>query len=232
MHILAIETSSAAGSVGALSDSNVLALLRLNTAQRGARSLAPALAELLRQVGWKPRDVQLIAVSVGPGSFTALRVGVTTAKTFAYAVSAEVIAVDTLEVIANQVAASAGETVAAAIDAQRSDVYAARYRWLAPFELECVAPPAIVAADVWLSQLQRNTIVTGPALDKLADKLPAEIRVAPFDARHPSAATVGQLAVAKYAAGQRDDLWRLVPRYLRKSAAEEKAAHGGGFGVR
>lgn len=225
MHVLAIETSSANGSLAALSDSNLLALLRLNPAQRGAQSLAPALSDLLQEVGWRPRDVQLVAVSVGPGSFTALRVGVTTAKTFAYAVSAAVIAVDTLECIGAQAPASAGAAIAAAIDAQRGDVYTAAYRWLAPYQLECARPAAVVAAETWLSESKTDTIVTGPALDKLARELAAGIWVAPSDVWHPSAATVGQLAIVKYAAGQRDDLWRLVPRYLRKSAAEEKAAN-------
>ena len=74
---------------------------------------------LLKQVGWRPDDVQLVAVSVGPGSFTGLRVGVTAAKVFAYAVGAEVLGVDTLEAIA---AASPDDVaeVSAVIDAQRA----------------------------------------------------------------------------------------------------------------
>lgn len=221
LRVLALETSTVAGSVAALSGSDVMASLRLNPSQRGAQSLAPALSQLLGQAGWKPRDVELVAVSVGPGSFTALRVGVTTAKTFAYVVGADVIAVDTLEVVAAQVAVAVGETVATAIDAQRGEVYAARYRTGESGNLECVEPAAIVASDKWLAGLASGIVVAGPAIDKLI--LPDRLRVAPREIWWPTAVTVGQLAVAKHAAGQRDDVWSLVPRYLRRSAAEEKA---------
>lgn len=226
LRVLAIETSTAAGSVAALSDGAVLACLRLNSSQRGAQSLAPALSQLLGHAGWKPREVELVAVSVGPGSFTALRVGVTTAKTFAYAVGADVVAVDTLEAIATQALASPGEMVAAAIDAQRGELYAAVYRPLERWKLACVKPAAIVAADKWLAALAPGIVVAGPALDKLT--VSDGVRVAPPDTWWPIATTVGQLAVTKSAAGQRDDVWALVPRYLRQSAAEEKAEHGVG----
>jgi len=227
LRILAIETNGACGSVAALADCNVLAELRLNPAQRGAQALAPGLAEVLREAGWKPRDVQLAAVSIGPGSFTALRVGVTTAKTFAYAVAAEVLTVNTLEAIAAQVAeAATGDTIATAIDAQRGDVYAALFRRRAPFDVECVEPAAIRPADEWIAGLLADTLVGGPALETLAARLPGGVRVAPRDAWLPMAATVGRLAAAKYAAGQRDNLWGLAPLYLRKSAAEERVTEG------
>lgn len=225
MRILALETSGARGSVAALTDCKLLAAFQLNPAQRGAQALAPALSKVLVQSGWKPRDVQLVAVAIGPGSFTALRVGVATAKTFAYAVDAEVLAVNALEAIAAQLAeATTGDTIAAAIDAQRGDIYASIFRRRAPFDLECIEPAAIHPADEWTANLAVQTVVGGPALEALAARLPAGVCLAPRDAWLPTAATVGRLAALKYAAGQRDDLWRLVPLYLRKSAAEEKAA--------
>lgn len=223
MLILAIETSGVRGSVAALADGNLLAKLELNAAQRGAQALAPAVSELLKLAVWKPRDVGLVAVSTGPGSFTALRVGVTTAKAFAYAVSAEVLGVSTLEVIAAQAAeAAGGGAIAVAIDAQRGDVYSALFRGSAPHELECIEPVAIRAVDEWLANLPPDCHVSGPALDKLGDRLPVGVRIAPREVWRPLAATVGRLASAKHAAGQHTDLWRLVPLYLRKSAAEER----------
>ena len=236
MRILAIETSGAHGSVAALADCNVLAELQLNPAQRGAQALAPALADVLRQAGWAPSDVELVAVSIGPGSFTALRVGVTTAKTFAYAVAVEVLAVNTLEAIAAQLAeAATSDTIATAIDAQRGDVYAALFRRRARFDVECVEAAAIRPADDWLASLSAETLVGGPALEDLGARLPSGVRIAPRVSWLPTAATIGQVAAVKYAAGHRDDLWRLSPLYLRKSAAEEKETEGqrdGGTGGR
>ena len=74
--------------------------LALDPARRSARTLAPGIRHLLADAGWTPRDVALVAVSIGPGSFTGLRLGVMTAKAFAYAVGAPVLGIGTLEVIA------------------------------------------------------------------------------------------------------------------------------------
>src|SRR5271163_2151267 len=95
--ILALETSELTGSVAAAADGNVLAELQLDPQQRSAQSLAPAIRALLAQVGWQPADIDLLAVTIGPGSFTGLRVGVATAKVFAYACGAEVLGISTLE---------------------------------------------------------------------------------------------------------------------------------------
>ncbi|MEX0712672.1 MAG: tRNA (adenosine(37)-N6)-threonylcarbamoyltransferase complex dimerization subunit type 1 TsaB, partial [Pirellulales bacterium] len=92
MRILALETSGKSGSVAVLRGDVLLAEEPLEPSQRSAQSLAPAMRQLLEAVAWTPRDVQLVAVTLGPGSFTGLRVGVTTAKTFAYAVGAVVVA--------------------------------------------------------------------------------------------------------------------------------------------
>jgi tRNA threonylcarbamoyladenosine biosynthesis protein TsaB len=223
LRILAVETSGLAGSVAAMQDGTLLAELPLNPAQRGAQSLAPALVELLRQVAWKPHDAQVVAVSVGPGSFTALRVGVTTAKTFAYVVSADILGIGTLEAIAAQMAdVDEGRHIATAIDAQRGDVYAALYRRRAAFDHEDLQAPIICRADDWIAGLTAETLVSGQALEKLADRLPRGIRVAPCDAWRPMASTIARLAAAKYTLGERGDVWKLAPLYLRKSAAEEK----------
>lgn len=222
MHILAIETSGTRGSVAALAGRQLLLELQLNPAQRGAQSLAPALAELLRQVLWQPQDVQLVAVSVGPGSFTSLRVGVTTAKTFAYAVSAGMLGIGTLETIAAQADVPPGGQIAVAADAQRGDLYTALYRRNAPFNHALVQPPSIVPAVDWLAGLNREVLVAGPALEKLASQLPAGQRTAPREAWYPAARTVARLAAEKHTAGEQGDVWSVVPLYLRKSAAEER----------
>ncbi|MGN1273415.1 MAG: tRNA (adenosine(37)-N6)-threonylcarbamoyltransferase complex dimerization subunit type 1 TsaB, partial [Thermoguttaceae bacterium] len=96
MKILAFETIEMSASAALLDDENVLASTTLPPQQRSAQYLAPAVRDLLAQTGWKPTDVQLIVVSQGPGSFTGLRVGITFAKIFAWAVGADVIALNTL----------------------------------------------------------------------------------------------------------------------------------------
>jgi tRNA threonylcarbamoyladenosine biosynthesis protein TsaB len=225
MRLLAIETTRLAGSVAALEGGSLLAEVRLPEEQRAAQSLAPGLKGLLEQVGWEPADVELVAVTVGPGSFTGLRVGVTTAKTFAYAVQAGIIGVDTLEAIAAGVP-EPWQTVSAAVDAQRGDVVAGLFRrgpdgWLSP-----VGPSKLVSIHLWLAALEPGTLVAGP-VEKLSGASCAAVLADPQLCR-PTAANVGRVAARRYAAGQRDDLWTLAPRYFRRSAAEEKweARHG------
>ena len=100
MRMLAVETTEAVGTVAALDGRSVDRRGFSDPPSEDAQSLAPGLRTLLRQLDWRPAQVQLVAVSIGPGSFTGLRVGVTAAKTFAYATGAEVVAVDTLEAVA------------------------------------------------------------------------------------------------------------------------------------
>ncbi len=227
MRILALETSGSAGEVAALVDDTLLAEVRLAAGQRTAQSLAPAIRDLLSQVGWKLADVQLVAVSVGPGSFTGLRIGVTTAKTFAYAVGAEVLGVDTLEVIASQAPADLPR-VAAAIDAQRGQVYAAEFARDESGDLRRIRETAIVDAAAWLDSLSGRVALSGPALATLGAQLPRGVRIVPAELWQPTARSVGRLALARYAAGRRDDVFQLVPLYLRRSAAEEKWETRGG----
>lgn len=225
--ILALETSGHGGSVALLDGDKPLAELPLDSQRRSAASLAPAMAHALVAGGRKPADVRVVAVTVGPGSFTSLRVGVTTAKAFAYAIGAQVVAVNTLEAIAAEARISivGGPnnpiTIAVAIDAQRGDVYSARFQAMGEL-LECLSPAAICATDDWIAALAPGWVVTGPALEALLPRLPSDVLIAPRERWMPTATTVGRLAAAKYAAGQHDDVWTLAPLYLRRTAAEEK----------
>jgi tRNA threonylcarbamoyladenosine biosynthesis protein TsaB len=221
--ILAIETTEAIGTVAALEDGNLFCEHRLAAAQRSAQSLAPGVKTILETVGWQPADVQLVAVSIGPGSFTGLRVGVTTAKTFAYSVGAEVLGIDTLEAIAAR-APTEQQALAAAVDAQRGQVVAGLFRKGADGWWEATAPAQLLDVKTWLANLPSGTAVTGPVLRKLADRIPAHVFLIPSEFWPPTASVVGRLAARDYARGRRDDIWSLAPHYSRLSAAEEKWA--------
>ncbi|MCA9143661.1 MAG: tRNA (adenosine(37)-N6)-threonylcarbamoyltransferase complex dimerization subunit type 1 TsaB [Planctomycetaceae bacterium] len=225
MRILALETSSSTGSVAALDGDQVIANVDLGKAQRTAQSLAPTVQAILRRVNWEPRDVQLVAVTEGPGSFTGLRAGVTTAKVFAYATGASVVAVNTLEVIAAQ-SSMVSCNLWAVMDAQRQQVFAAEFAVSDNGRPEPVIPTQIIDNDVWLEQLVTCNRVTGPGLSKLAKHLPHGVQVVSDAAWAPQAITLGHLAFLKHQSGARTDFWTLAPQYFRKSAAEEKFDQG------
>jgi tRNA threonylcarbamoyladenosine biosynthesis protein TsaB len=198
-----------------------LAELSLERTQRSAQSLAPAMLALLKKAGWIPSDVQLVAISQGPGSFTGLRIGVTTAKVFAYAVGAEILGVDTLETIA-AAAPDDMTDVCVVMDAQRGEVVSRRFVRRSDGWFEPTGPQRLMDVQTWLTELSPGSVVAGPVLDKLTDQLPSHVRA--LDPRYwrPQASVVARLAARDYALGRRDDLWKLVPHYFRRSAAEEK----------
>ncbi|MGW8257550.1 MAG: tRNA (adenosine(37)-N6)-threonylcarbamoyltransferase complex dimerization subunit type 1 TsaB [Thermoguttaceae bacterium] len=222
MKILALETTDPIGSIAAMDGSNLLMELDLNRQQRSAQSLAPGIKSLLDQVGWQPLDVQLVALTIGPGSFTGLRIGLTLAKTFAYAIGAEILGLDTLETIAQ---AAAGEIcrVTAVLDAGRGEIVSRSFsrdckdRWFLPD-----GEQRLLSIERWLGELRPGMAIAGPALGKLIARLPDFVVVLEKKYWRPRAAQVAQLAAQQYALGRRDDIWHILPHYYRKSAAEEK----------
>jgi tRNA threonylcarbamoyladenosine biosynthesis protein TsaB len=230
MRIIAIETSGQRGSVAAIlgqaGESTLLRHIVLDVDQRTAIVLAPALRQLMDDVSWTPSSVELVSVAIGPGSFTGLRLGVTTAKTFAYAVGAKVLGVNTLAVLAAQ-APAAREPLWTIFDAQRRELFAARFDGRAPGQFPIDCETAIVAQDAWLAQLQPGDRLLGPALNRLAARLPAGVVALPEELWQPTAASVAQVAWQAWQAGRRDDVWKLAPNYYRPSYAEEKTSARG-----
>jgi tRNA threonylcarbamoyladenosine biosynthesis protein TsaB len=222
VRIVALETSGLRGSVAALAGSKELLQLELNPEQRSAQSLAPAIRQLLAEVGWRPVNVELLAVTIGPGSFTGLRVGVTTAKVMAYAVGAQLISVTTLEAIAEQLPAEV-QRAATILDAQRQQLYVGNYVRRDDTSWELENEIKIESIDDWLTKVDRNAVVSGPPLAKLTARLPAGVVCAPQDVWFPMATSVGRVGFRHFQAGQRSDPFQLTPLYLRRSAAEEKS---------
>lgn len=237
--ILALETSGISGSAAALdTEASATAYEPLPAGSRSAQSLAPAMDRALKAAGWKPRDVQVVAVTVGPGSFTGLRIGVTTAKTLAYAVGADVVGVNTLDVIARQ-APREGTILWTALDAHRSQFFVNRYMRPADGDWGRCDPTsecALVDVEEWIKTVDDTATmgncatlaqylgvaVSGPVLEKPALKFDSSISITPQATWQPRADTVAQLAAELHAAGRRDDMWQLAPYYGRLAAAEEK----------
>ena len=208
-----------------MNDCEVVAEADLGKVQRTAQSLAPTLQAILREMNWEPKSVELVAVTGGPGSFTGLRAGITTAKVFAYATEAQVLAVNTLEVIAAQSDVSPGK-LWAVMDAQRQQVFAAQFDLSGKGQVELKVATRILDNAAWIKSLSAGVAVTGTGLMKLKNLLPKDANVVREDDWAPRAVTLGLLAFEKHQAGARSDYWQLAPQYFRKSAAEEKFEQG------
>jgi len=221
MKLLALETSGLSGSVALWADGTVTERSLATEGRRHAQTLIAELKALLDESGVKLADIDGIAVSIGPGSFTGLRVGVVAAKTLAYAVGCGVLAVDTLASFA-EAAPSEWARVHAISDAQRGDVFHGEYQRDAGGHFQLIAPIRIIAGDDFRAGLGPADIVLGPSAKRwTAENSGPQFIHEPWSLQ-PSAANVARCAARLWMAGERSDLWTLAPFYLRPSAAEEK----------
>lgn len=226
MNILAVETSGFEGSVALLRSDNDVTEKPLSTAgRRHAQTLVSEVRTLLQAADVVPSQVDVVAVSVGPGSFTGLRVGVVFAKTFAWANQATLVAVDTLRVVAQQ-AENDARPVTVISDAQRNEVFLNRYSvddqtGCRTAEAETIIRPVAEVA----SGLDDSTLVSGPGLTKFAAEFPSN-RLVDQSLWLPQARYVAQIGCVMFEQGQTADVNDLEPAYIRRSYAEEKASPG------
>lgn len=219
MIVLGVETSGPVGSLALRRGGHCVEERFLpELGRRHAQSLVPEVVSLLQRHNLRAADIDGIAVSAGPGSFTGLRVGVTFAKTFAYAAGAKLAAVETFHAIAeNTPAASA---VAVVADAQRGGLIFGRYvrgtdgRFARERELR------LVAVDDVPALLAPGDLLTGPGIDRLGPSASTETAAAHL--RLSRASIVARLGEEALRRGEEADPWTLEPLYVRKSGAEEK----------
>jgi tRNA threonylcarbamoyladenosine biosynthesis protein TsaB len=222
--LLILETSCRSGYVALASGTSVLASQRLDEARRHARDLAPAVAGLLTGQGWRPRDLDGVIVSRGPGSYTGLRVGVMSAKALAYAVGAAVLAVDTFAAIALQ-APPETQRLEVIADGQQNRVYVQSYlREEAQAHLTAQGPVVIEEFAQRFAQPREDTWVSGPGLGLYAPRLASAWRLVSPELWEPRPESLLKVGLARFLNGERDDVWSLEPIYLRPSAAEEQWA--------
>lgn len=220
MNVLAIEAACPPGTLALVRETQVVAFRRLEDARRTTETFAVVIQEMLEEARWSANEIELVATTHGPGSFTGLRIASTAAKVFAYAVGAKAIGLDTLEVIARQT--SINGDIEGILDAQRGELFAKRFSKQND-TVTATAPTRIVSIAQWLDEVSTSTAVTGPALEKVSARLPNTQIIVPETSWHPRADTVGIIAQEKLTSGAESDPWKLAPHYYRRSAAEEKA---------
>lgn len=217
MRVLAVETSALAGGAALVDGDRLIGQYLLDVRLTHSERLMVAVDRLLADAGWTPRNLDGLAVAVGPGSFTGLRVGISAVKGLALALGIPIAAVPTLDAMAASLPFAA-LPVCPVLDARKHEVYASRYRWdgsrmRREWEYLALAPAELA------ERLVEPTVLLGDAAGAI---LSPHARLAPPTHQAPSPACVGLLGHARLAAGQVVGAADLVPIYLRPSEAELK----------
>lgn len=228
MLILGVETSTARGCVALYDTDSERALAEhvFPDKPSHARDIVPAVDHIITSCNVQKTDVDAVAVSQGPGSFTGLRVGVTCVKTLAYILPWECVGVPSLEVMVHNINPEATETIAACPlrDARRSAVYGTLYRceeghWVDHTGV-MLSPPAHLA-----ERLPNQTLVFGNGVSAYSEifnpEMDGRFQVGPTELARPSATNVARLGARKIAEGDAVSPMELNPRYYRKTAAED-----------
>lgn len=223
MLLLAIDTSTPRVTVALGRDGRVLGEVSLDGDRRHAEQLAPAIRYLAGQLGIRLPQLAAVAVGLGPGLFTGLRVGITTARTMAQSLRIPVVGVPSLDLIAYPLRHSP-RLIVAVMDARRGEVFSATYRpvpggvvRLGEYE---VGPASAVAAELEASGAEALVAGDGALAyrSELAGAEHAEV-LGPGSA-YPSAAALVELASARYEREEFAAPDDVHPLYLRRSDAE------------
>lgn len=216
MKLLAFDTSSQALSVALTEDDNLLGKIDLNIKKNHSITLMPAIDFLMTNAGLQPEDLDRIAVAQGPGSYTGLRIAVTTAKTLASTLKIDLVGVSSLAAIAANVEV-AGKVVPL-IDARRQNVYAGIYE-----NGTSISQEHHVELDKLMDTLktEERLYFTGELAnfrELISQTLPQAKFVENAERRLPNAYQIARLG-AGYEPVNVDTF---VPEYLKKVEAEEK----------
>jgi tRNA threonylcarbamoyladenosine biosynthesis protein TsaB len=225
MMTLALDTSAKTVGIALLEDDSILVESFFNLGVNSSLLLLPAIEEMFRKAGLDVDRVDLWACTVGPGSFTGLRIGLGTLKGLALATGRPIVGVSTLEALAFQ-GIQASTLICPMMDAQKKQIYTALYRAEADFSLKRMGEERLIDLDVFLPSISEKTLFLGDGAmkyrDRITELLPARSCFAAPHLHAVRASAVGLLGRRNYARGEILDLLTFTPRYLRLSEAESK----------
>ncbi len=228
MYVLGIESATPVAGVAVMHRERVLAERMVNNRRTHSGHLLPMIKAVIEEAGLSPADVGGIAVSSGPGSFTGIRIGMTTAKTLAQVWGVSIVGVNTLDALAHPLAGLAN-LICPVLNARKNEVYTAVYDG-ADGNLKILAGP--VALNPWdLASLlrrwpDRGVVFLGDGVEEYGNSfvelLGVRVFFAPVAIRISKGSSVADLGRIKLERGEGADPLKLLPDYVRLPEAETK----------
>lgn len=225
MKILAVDTTTFAGSAAILEDTKLLSEVNIESSLSFSERLLPSIHWMLQATELKPEDIDGFAVAAGPGSFTGIRIGISTVKAFAYASKKPVVGVSTLEALTLKLRQPQKRLICPLLDAKKGEIYAALFE-VHRNNLQEFIPQAAYNPDYFFSLLPTHRIINfiGNGINPYRNKIFQYLK----DKARLSARTVfianevGLLAYESFRKIKGNKLYEVTPIYFRTSQAEEK----------
>jgi tRNA threonylcarbamoyladenosine biosynthesis protein TsaB len=227
MRILAIDTSTSAATAAVLSDKKLESEIFLNHKLQHSIMLFPMIENVLSMLEISINDIDAVAVSGGPGSFTGLRIGVAAAKGIVQGGDKKFIAISSLDAMAFQQVGFDG-AICPIMDALRDNVYTGLFTWQEGELLKIWDYDALHIDEVIDKLLEKGERVMfcGDAVElhreKIAEKLKDRACFSPVSSSMPRASSIAELALIKLESGYEDNIYQFSPIYLRKPQAERE----------
>ena len=216
MTILGIEAATRVASVAVVSDEKILAEISQEAKLTHSETLLPQIEQALRIA--KIETVDAVAVSIGPGSFTGLRIGLATAKALSYAWQIKIIGVPTMQAISYHFPTS-NAVIIPMLDAQKNRAYFQKFQACKPLsEIEVKNIDEIVTSA---GEIDAEIFLCGEVLNKIKIELPPNVKIAPLNCRMPRAVNVALCGKDLIDAGEISNVMNMEPLYIRRSEAEE-----------
>lgn len=226
MKILSIDTSSNNCSIAVVGEEATLGEININYNLQHSVLLMPLIEELLDRLDLTPKDLTALTVSVGPGSFTGLRIGLAAVKGLASGLDLPIYAVDSIKTLAYG-AFGYGGIIVPMVDALRGGFYTGFYTF-EKGKLITLLEPTILSLDEIkekLSSEKREIMILGDVVQKISNEdliFSDNVIIAPKHLHIPKASHLPDLLSDEISEGKSEDIHTLVPLYMRKSQAENE----------
>ena len=225
MKVLGIDTATSCGSVGLIDDGEVIADNLLNISVTHSERLLGAIEFVLKEARCNMENLDGWAISLGPGSFTGLRIGVSTIKGLAFATGKPVAGVSTLDVLASQIATTP-YLICPILDARKQEVYTAFYRYEKGNTLKRLSPHEAIRPEDLIKKINEQTLFLGDGVKTyrnfLLNSLSSFAIFPPGPLHFSHGSMVARLGSELLQKGEGLDLATFAPIYIRPSEAEIK----------